>query len=186
MTETNETSPSPPNRIEDAIRLLRKSDKVGVAGATVGVGAGVAAGAAAAGSVAGAAGATTLLGSTTLASVLSGVVVTATPVGWVLGCGVAGGLAAYGIIKLVRSGAKNDEVRGEMADRLEQEARTEGKQVAPTGELDELQERLTAALSREAITEAQANRIFNLVSQGKLSSALAIKRLQSVIDEKTA
>lgn len=73
-----------------------------------------------------------------------------------------------------------------MADRLEQEARTEGKQVAPTGELDELQERLTAALSREAITEAQANRIFNLVSQGKLSSALAIKRLQSVIDEKTA
>ena len=66
-------------------------------------------GAAAAGSLATAAGASTLLGSTSLASVLGGVFVTTTPIGWVVGAAVAAGAAGYGISKLINSINKDDE-----------------------------------------------------------------------------
>lgn len=183
MTKLNESSPSPSDKNEEAIRILRKPDKVGVIGTSLGLGAGATAGALAAGTVAGAAGATTLLSSTTLASVLGGVFVTTTPVGWVVGCGLAGGVAAYGIVKLIRSGAKSDQSREEMADRLDQNAQeAEGAADLIRG-LDECRERVTAAVDREAITAAQAERILNLVSQGKLSPELAMKRLQAVVEE---
>ena len=79
---------------------------------------GVAAGATAAGAIAGAVGATTFLGSTTLGGLVGGVLVVSTPVGWVIGCAVAGGAAAYGISRMIRSGGRQDEVRNAIRRRL--------------------------------------------------------------------
>jgi hypothetical protein len=68
-------------------------------------------GIAAAGTIASVAGATTLLGSSTLGTVLGGVLVTTTPIGWVVGCTVAAGAIGYCITKMVQSGQKGDSSR---------------------------------------------------------------------------
>ena len=80
---------------EDRIGLL---GDIGVTG--VGIGAGIGAGSI----VAGAAGATTLFGSSTLGSILGGVFVTTTPVGWLIGGAAIAGGTAYGLTKLIKSG----------------------------------------------------------------------------------
>lgn len=80
---------------DDKVRLL------GDTGITI-VGAGL--GATAAGTVASAVGATSIFGLTTAASWFGVAAVSATPVGWVLGIAAVGGLAAYGVSRLVRDG----------------------------------------------------------------------------------
>ena len=73
---------------EDYIRTLEKlkgRDRVGVLSELVGTGVGAASGIAASGAIASAAGASTLIGSSTLGSLLGGVLITATPIGWVVG-----------------------------------------------------------------------------------------------------
>ena len=172
--------PASQNQIEEAIRTLKRPDKVGVAGTGIGTGAGVAAGAVASGTLAGAAGATTLFGSTTLANVFGGVLVTATPIGWVLGCGLVGGVAAYGIAKLIRSGAEHDQLRDEMGERLHTRVKTVRANTDPQGDFGKLKNAVTVAVSRHEITTAQADRILRLVASGKLNTQLAMDRLQAV------
>jgi hypothetical protein len=95
---------------EDARDKMKASpnDRVGTAGSVGATGLGVVAGVAAAGKIATVFGATTLLGSSTLGSVLGGVLVTTTPVGWVIGSVAAAAAIGYGVSKLVRSGAGAD------------------------------------------------------------------------------
>ena len=97
--------------VRTGLKRLEGKDRLGRLGEIAGVAGGVAAGVSAAGAIAGAAGATTLLGSSTAAAVLGGVLVTATPVGWIVGCAAVGGAAAYGIAKLARSGGRQDAIR---------------------------------------------------------------------------
>jgi uncharacterized tellurite resistance protein B-like protein len=90
---------------------LEKStnDKVGIVG-DIGVAAtGATAGILGASAVASFFGASTIFGSTTLAGLAGGVLVTATPIGWVLGTAVAGTAVAVALSRLVRNGEKNDE-----------------------------------------------------------------------------
>jgi hypothetical protein len=98
----------------DYIKALRKletssSDKVGILGQLGIIGTGAAAGSLAAGSIATAAGVTTILGSSTLGSILGGVLIASTPIGWVVGTAAAGAVVAYGFSNLVQSGSKMDE-----------------------------------------------------------------------------
>jgi hypothetical protein len=93
-----------------ALERMKKSsrDRLGILGELGVTGIGVGAGIAASGTIAAAAGGATLAGSSVLASVLGGVFVTSTPVGWVVGSAALGGLLACAAGKLIRGGAKAD------------------------------------------------------------------------------
>jgi hypothetical protein len=171
------------DRIAEAIHKLKRPDKIGVAGMGLGTGAGVAGGTAAAGVLASAAGATTLLGSTTLASALGGIFVAATPIGWIVGCGIAGGALGLGIAKLIKSGGAQDQIREDMIkrfqtklDTLQRSQRSEGKQC----NLGDLKTALSAAMKNNSISEDQAARLVKLVSDGKLQAKVALDRLNAI------
>jgi len=98
---------------EDYLRALERMkrsqrDRIGILGELGVTGIGTAAGVALSGMIASIVGASTLAGSTTLASIAGGVFVTTTPVGWVAGSAIAGGALAYGLGRLIKSGAKCD------------------------------------------------------------------------------
>lgn len=167
-------------RIAEAIHKLKRPDKVGVAGMGLGSVSGIAGGTAAAGALASAAGATTLLGSTTLASVLGGVFVATTPIGWIVGCGIAGGAIGLGIAKLIRSGGAQDQIREDIIKRFQTKLdtlqRSEGKQY----NLDNLKTALSAAIKNNSISDDQAERLIKLVSDGKLQAKVALDRLNAI------
>jgi len=96
-----------------ALEKMKSSprDRIGILGELGVTGLGAAAGAALSGAAAGVAGVATLAGSSTLASILGGVFITTTPIGWVVGSVAAGAGLGYAASKLVRSGGKSDVYR---------------------------------------------------------------------------
>lgn len=96
-----------------ALEKMKKSprDRIGVLGELGASGLGGVAGAGLAAATASAAGAATIFGSSTLGTILGGVFVTTTPVGWVVGSVAVGGAVGYGISKLVSSGGKSDAIK---------------------------------------------------------------------------
>lgn len=160
-----------------AIASLQGKDKVGRAGELLGVASGAVAGTSLAGAAAGAAGATTLLGSSTLAGVLGGVFVTATPLGWVIGGAAAGAAVAYGITKLVRSGATQDHIREGLRKRFKLQAGIPDSPDRLRGQLDAS---ITQALGAGHFDDAQATRILSLVDKGRLPVDLALQRVQAL------
>ncbi|WP_273135250.1 hypothetical protein [Marinobacter vinifirmus] len=104
-----------------ALEKMKKSprDRVGALGELGVTGLGAAAGAALSGAAAGAAGAATLAGSSTLGSILGGVFITTTPVGWVVGSVAAGACIGFAVSKMVRSGGRADEYRVHSMKELE-------------------------------------------------------------------
>jgi len=166
-------------RIKEAIHKLKRPDKVGVAGMGLGTGAGVAGGTAAAGVLASAAGATTVFGSTTLASTFTFLAAT-TPIGWIVGCGIAGGVIGLGIAKIIKSGGAQDQIREDMIKRFQTKLdtiqRSEGKQY----NLDDLKTALSAAMKNNSISDDQAERLVKLVSDGKLQTKVALDRLNAI------
>lgn len=163
-------------KIEFAIKKLEGDDKGGVAGRALSTAGGAAGGAAAAGGIAGAAGASTLLGSSTLGSLLGGVFVTSTPVGWIIGCAVLAGAAGFGIAKLVQSGERNDEVRRSLKGRLETRIH---KHVPPRQE--EALRLLAELEAKGRIDPAQIVRIRSTLGSGALAPEIAIRRMQSLL-----
>lgn len=162
---------------DKAVESLQGKDKVGQAGELLGMASGAVAGTAIAGAAAGAAGATTLLGSSTLAGVLGGVFVTATPVGWVIGSTAVGAAAAYGIAKLVRSGATQDQIRGALLKKLKkQNGVSDCSQVLR----DNLAASVAGALKAGHFDATQAARILVLVDRGALPAELALERVQAL------
>jgi hypothetical protein len=105
----------------DALEKMKTSprDRIGILGELGVTGIGAAAGAAFSGAAAGAAGAATFAGSSTLASILGGVFITTTPIGWVVGSVAVGAGVGYAISKLVRSGGKADVYRVHSIQELE-------------------------------------------------------------------
>lgn len=108
---------------EETIRRAKSApaDRVGTVGRGITAGLGALGGAAASGTVASACGASTLLGSSTLASLLGGIFVTTTPVGWVVGTAAAGAAVCYGAGRLISSGARADAERAELVREMEAE-----------------------------------------------------------------
>ena len=101
---------------EEYISALKKmqnsrSDVVGKIGTLSVTGIGVAAGIGTSGPIAATFGGSTLLGSSTLASLLSGILVTTTPIGWVVVSAIAAGSLAYGTCLLIRSGERSDNIK---------------------------------------------------------------------------
>jgi hypothetical protein len=107
---------------ESALKKMKnsRSDVVGKIG-TLGItGIGVTAGIGASGPIAATFGATTLMGSTTLASIFSGILVTTTPIGWVVGSAIAAGSLAYGTGLLIRSGERCDNIKKKTIKEIKQ------------------------------------------------------------------
>ena len=170
-----------PEQKRKAIEQLKGRDRVGVAGELVGTGVAAAGGAAASGAIASTFGATTILGSSTVGSLLGGVFVASTPIGWVVGSALAAGAIGYGIARLCSSGGTQDQRRRQLIEELEARLEeTQGnKELVP--ELVALYQTL-----REIVTDTdilvQSEKILGLVEEGKLQPAIAIRRLKAVIE----
>lgn len=173
-------TPAEHEKISAAISKLEGRDKVGVSAEILGTAGGAAAGAAAAGTVASLAGASTILGSTTLGSALGGVFVATTPVGWLVGSAVVAGAAGYGLAKMARSGARQDEVRKEIISRLRKRQHALEEDGSNPPSLAEFVQLVDAALAQGSITEAQGLRLVGLVERGSLSVQSAADRLRAL------
>lgn len=159
-----------------AANSLRGNDKVGMAAQVLAAAGGAGAGASVAGAVASAAGATTLLGSTTLAGLLGGFLVTTTPVGWVVGTAAFGAAAGYGIARLARSGGRQDWVRRQLAKNLAKR----GRGAVDTGETERLTTVLQEKVAHGAITLEKAGQVVGLVGAGRLAVETALERLEAL------
>ena len=164
------------------IDKLKGKDKVGVAGEALAAVGGAAGGVAAATTIASAAGASTFLGSTFLASVLGGLVVTDTPVGWVIGSAVVAGAAGYGISKLVRSGGKQDHIREQLIKKMELRLSALKKDERNELNLTELSQLLVVAIEKDLISELKAKSMISLIENGSLNPDIAIQRLKALIE----
>lgn len=164
---------------------LDSRDRVGVAGEILGALGGVAGGTAAAGTLAAAAGVTTIPVLTSTASWFGIVVVSATPVGWIVGVGLAGGFIAYGVGKFILSGGKQDQIRKDLIRRLRQ--KTAGRQLDAAAILDPkaMSSVIDEALEQGVIDQVMADRIVSLVAKGKLDPDLAIKRVKATLASST-
>ena len=167
-------------KIKKAISKLQKKDKVGLAGDGMAVVGGAAAGAAASGTIAAAAGVSTIWGSTTLGSLLSGTFVAATPVGWIVGSAAAAAAAGYGITKLVRSGSKQDQIRNDIVERLNKRLSSMEGENINSEHLEELISILPVAIEHQLVSESQADRMIQLINDGKLDPELALNRIKSM------
>ncbi|WP_448132512.1 hypothetical protein [Stutzerimonas chloritidismutans] len=178
LTSSNEQQ-AEAAKLRLALSKLKGRDHVGVAGESAAVIGSAAAGAALAGSAAGAAGASTLLGSTTLAGMLGGVFVTATPIGWVLGSVVVASALGYGVTKLVRSGGRQDSLRAEVSERLN--TRMRSVEDPSTVDCDiEIKRLIDERVEAGVITPDAAQRVVALVEKGYLNRDLAIQRIRTI------
>lgn len=170
---------------EKALHKLKGKDLFGVSGdATSTLMAGVA-GASASGVLASAAGATTFMGSTMLGSAVGGVLVTTTPVGWVVGCTAAACAIGYGATRAIRSGERQDitrqSMRGKIGGKL---SALRAKKKASVDELPALPELIDKALSLGVIQPDFAERLTSLVESQAMQQEVAISRLQAVMASK--
>ncbi len=171
----------PTSSTEEDISKLDSRDKVGVAGEILATLGGVAGGTAAAGTLAAAAGVTTIPALTTAAGWFGIAVFSATPVGWIAGVGLAGGLIAYGVVKIVRSGGMQDQIRKDLMERLRE--RIVARHVDDPAVLDPkaLSSIINDAVKQGSIDQVMADRIVSVVTNGKLDPALAIQRVEAIM-----
>lgn len=176
---SNETpSLSDEERLEKSIESLSGKDRIGLLGDGAAVVIGSLGGAAAASSIATAAGASTLLGSTTLASALGGVFVTATPVGWVIGSALVLGAAGYGTGKLIRSGSEQDKVRAELINKLTQRLQAIGSKETGDAEKTELMQLCATCIAGGVLDQQGMERMLQLVEEKKMPVSIAVDRLK--------
>lgn len=168
-----------------ALDKLEGKDAVGRTGELLVSAGGAAAGTAAAGTLASAAGATTLLGSTTLAGALGSVFVAATPVGWIIGATAVGGMAAFGIAKMIRSGTRQDEIRANLRVAIKRKIVEIDSATKPPAVqkylFQRLELKLAEAVKRGALPDETSQRILLLVAKNKLSVDMALDRISRLL-----
>jgi len=170
--------------MERALSILEGRDAIGRLAEWLATVAGAAGGAAAAGPLATYFGASTLLGSTALGGLLGGVFVTATPPGWIVGSVVGGGALAFALVKMIRSGARQDEIRKKLRKQLETRlAKLKGAH-ASTDTLESLRRELRLALDHGKIDVDRAYRVTAAVDQGKLGAADALAAIRRFVHAK--
>jgi hypothetical protein len=180
--------------VEEYVCALEKMknnprDRFGILGELGVTGLGVTAGVAASGAVAAAAGAATLAGSTTLASILGGIFVTTTPVGWVVGAAVAGGALAYSAGKLVRSGGKCDMLKRISIRELEHRINSMKQEALSTPvhetKMSKVITSIQYLISNSQMGQEKATEILAAIEKRKLSVDEAFELLQAIVNEKT-
>lgn len=178
--------------VEEYVCALEKMknnqrDRFGILGELGVTGLGVTAGVAASGAVAAAAGAATLAGSTTLASILGGIFVTTTPVGWVVGAAVAGGTLAYSAGKLVRSGGKCDMLKRISIRELEQRINSMKQEALSTPVHEKKMAKVITSIqyliANSQMRQEKATEILEAIEKRKLSVDEAFELLQAIVNE---
>lgn len=157
---------------------LQGSDRIGVAGKAISTALAASGGAAASGVIASVAGASTILGSSTIGSLLGGVLVASTPVGWVIGTAVAAGAVGFALTKLVSSGTKQDVARERHRQMIDEKLHN----LYDSRDLkyDDFSAKLTSALQKKIISRENAQKLFKLVNSGQMPLRVAIVRLDSI------
>lgn len=168
-----------------ALRKLKSRDGVGIAGEVAATGAGVAAGAAGSTAIAGAFGASTLLGSSTLGSLVGGVFVTTTPIGWVIGSALAAGAIGYGISKACSSGGSNDQIRREAARVVQTRMQAREEAEIARHHYDDFIDALDTAVSAGVLDPEKSDRLIRLVDEEKLDVETATKRVSAMISPRS-
>jgi len=168
------------SKLIKAINVLKKRDRLGVTAERAAAAGGVASGVAASGAIASLAGASTLLGSSTLGSLLGGVFVTTTPVGWVIGSAAACGALGYGIAKLVRSGAEQDQVRKELLQSLSARCAEVANQSANQSVLLELGQILTLLVAAGEVSELDSQKLVSHIEKGMLKPEIGLQRIKAL------
>jgi hypothetical protein len=162
-----------------ALVKLKEKDKVGVVGEFLSTATAASAGALSAGAVATFAGASTILGSSSLGTLLGGFFVASTPIGWVVGCAAGAGALGLGISKLCSSGGRADEKREKFAADINVKLKQDIHSVSDVHDqnMQMFLNYLEMAVVDDKITVANAQRIEGLVLKGCMSVEVAIKRL---------
>jgi hypothetical protein len=170
-----------------ALKRMKKSpkDRFGILGHLGVTGIGACAGAAASGTIAATAGVTTLAGSTMLGSVLGGVFVVTTPVGWVIGTAAAGAMLAYTAGRLIRGGAKADLRKRLTIEELEKrisELHRQGR------EADQREKKVAALITglqylvvNARISQERSTKVLAAVDIGELSVDDALDAIQDQV-----
>lgn len=165
------------NNPNDKLRIL---GDIGIVG--VGTGLGIAS----AGTIAAAAGATSIPVLTTVGSWVGVTLVGATPVGWVVGAAVAGGAAAFGVSRLIKSGSytegKQQELLNSLKDRM---CEIEAKQRASSiGENDRTQFHifLKQPLQFGLISADDAQGLITAVESGQMPLNQAYQLVKDIIN----
>ncbi|MDR0578427.1 MAG: hypothetical protein LBI87_13080 [Candidatus Accumulibacter sp.] len=163
----------------DRLRLLGDSGIVAV---------GALAGGAAAGTLATAAGATSIPLFTTAASTFGITLVGATPAGWVIGAGIAGAAAAYGVSRLILDGGRN-EARMERLRHIyakqvkEMEAREHQAEITEDDKMQFIVS-MRALIERNRLPADTARRLMAAVESGKMPVSRAYRHLEKLAEEK--
>lgn len=170
-------------KLRKAIDSLSGKDRVGLFGEGASAIIGALGGAAASGAIASAAGATTFLSSSALGTALGGVLVTSTPVGWVVGSALVLGAAGYGAAKLVRSGSEQDKERAKIIQSLQARLDTLIQKDQSRGQgtsLEGLKQIAAVCIAGGIIDQQQVDRMLFLIEEGKLDIQIATKRLEAL------
>ena len=157
-------------------------DKVGVLGEVLATGVGTAGGLAGSAAIASVAGATTttFMGSSLLGGVL-GIGAVTTPVGWVVGCAVAGTALTYGLTRMIKSGVHNDQVRTEVIDEIKKRKKAEVLQKRKNAHVNQLKDLLDTCVIQGKITKEKSAQLLALVTNNKLNVLIALKRVKGLL-----
>ena len=163
---------------EDKIRLL------GDMGITF-IGAGL--GATAAGSIAGAVGATSIFGLTAVAELVGLSVFASTPVGWIVGTTLAGGILAYGISRLIRDGGLAEGRKLELLQQYRKAAKDmqAKEQAASITESDKnaFIISIRELIDKDILSPDEAADLITHVEQGRIPLSQAFSMIESLLAE---
>lgn len=147
------------------------------------VGSGAALGFFAAPTVAAGLGATTILGSSAVATALGGIFVTTTPLGWIIGTGVAGGYLLYSISKFVKSGAQNDLQKMQNIKVLKKEIEKERNQQKTTDEkIAKLAGIYAKLLKFELVSEEDIKTMLEQIQAGTINIDFAFEIANEILN----
>lgn len=184
MTQHNKMS------VDEYIRALEKMkmsprDRIGILGELGATGLGGIAGAGLAGVTASAAGVATLFGSSTLGSVLGGILVTTTPVGWVVGSIALGGTIGYGISKLVSSGGESDAIKKmnmkelkERITKLQNQSQYSGKE---NDRMSKIIEGIQLLIKNNKISQDESTALLAGIEDGNITIDFAFNTIEEIL-----
>ena len=171
-----------------ALEIIKNSpkDRIGILGDLCGTGMGVATGYVASGAIASLFGVTTLFGSSTLASsLLGGIFVVSTPVGWLVGSTVAAGAIGYGITKLIRSGEKSDTIKEmnirDLKSKINKKANEAKREKKDEVKYRKLIESLQLGVYNKKLSQKKSNELLNQIKGKRISIDYAFKTIQELL-----
>ena len=164
-----------------ALQKLKGRDRIGVLSELLGLSTGAGGGVLVGGPVAGLLGAKTIFGSAFLGQALGGIFVATTPVHIPIICAIGSGGLVYGIVKLARSGGKNDEIRKQEKNKIEAKLNKNKNIRTYKKKYSEFITKLQKAIKKNKIDQQVSNQLIEYVEKGYLSVNIAINRIEKLV-----